>query len=173
RGPGYGTVVGVYVGDQILRDEALEVSHGYTTGVERAEVPRLAVGQHEDHFGCALGERAFSRLRHVDFAHPLLRADEIAVKRVDDRVAARRLLVVARRQDDVDLAIRGIDYEVSYERRGVAADRADPNFAGILDHGRFAARHMSRCDGGTARQQQRRTDSPPGLRIHGILPNPE
>jgi hypothetical protein len=70
----------VDVGDQIARDELLEVPGRDGTRIHRAVVQRLRVGQDDDHLFSAPGESAFYRLRHVYFARPLLGADGIAVQ---------------------------------------------------------------------------------------------
>ena len=115
-------VVGVDVGDHVLRDELLEVSRGHRARVHRAVVDGLRVGQHDDHLVRALGERAFDGLRHVDLVGPLLGADRVAVQRVDDRVAARRVRRIARRQKDDDVAIDGVTLQVAFERDAVDLD---------------------------------------------------
>ena len=77
-------VMRVDVGNQIVRNELLEVSGGDRTRIHGTVVHRLRVGQHDDHLFSALGESAFDGLRYMDFVGPLLGADRIAVQRVDD-----------------------------------------------------------------------------------------
>ena len=78
-------VVRVDVGHDIVRDELLEVAGRDRARIHRPVVDRLGVGQHHDHLLRALRERAFDGLRHVDLVRPLLRADGIAVQRIDHR----------------------------------------------------------------------------------------
>ena len=72
-----------------------------------------------------LGEGAFDGLRHVDFLRPLFRADRIPVQRVDDRIASRAILVVARREKDDNVPVDGIAFEIAVERLPVNLDALD------------------------------------------------
>ena len=73
----------------------------------------------------ALGEGAFDGLRDVDFVRPLLGADGVAVQRVDDGIAAVLVLRVARRQEDEDVAVDGVAFEIAFERSAVDLDVLD------------------------------------------------
>ena len=119
-------VVGVDVGDHVVRDEPLEVARGHRARVHGAVVRRLRVGQHDDHLPSALREGAFDRLRHVDLAGPLLGADGVAVQRIDDRVAPGLVRRIARRQEHDRVAVDGIPFQIALEGRRRGSSRAPP-----------------------------------------------
>ena len=58
----------------------------------------------------------------LDFVRPLLRADGVAVQRVNHRVAPILLSGVARRQENDDVPIDGIAFQIPLERRAVYLD---------------------------------------------------
>src|SRR4029450_10038480 len=126
-------VVRVDVRHDVARHVVLEITCRHRAGVHRAVVQRLRVWQHENHLVRALGKRSLDGLRHVDFLSPLLGANRIAVQRVDDRVTARAVLVVARGQEDDHVAIDGVSLQVAFEGRSVNLD--------AFDDGRTGARH--------------------------------
>ena len=75
------------VGDQIVRNELLEISRRDRTRIHGAIVQRLRVRQHDDHLFCALSESAFDGLRYVYLVAPLLGANRITVQGIYDRIA--------------------------------------------------------------------------------------
>ena len=119
---GNGAVVGVDVGDQVVGDELLEVAGGDGTGVHGAVVHGFGIGQDDDHVLRALGEGALDCLGHNDLVRPLLGADGIAVQRVDHGVAAVLAGGVAGRQEDDDIAIDGVAFQIAFERGAVNLD---------------------------------------------------
>ena len=119
---GDGAVMRVDVGDEIVRDEILKVAGGHRTRIHGAVVDGLRVGQHDDHLFGALRECAFDGLRHVDLVRPLLGADGVAVQRVDDGIAAVSCPGVAGRQEDDDVAVDGVAFQIAFERRAVNLD---------------------------------------------------
>jgi hypothetical protein len=69
---------------EILDSLPVDERVAYTTG---AVVHGLGIGQNHDHLLRALREPAFNGLRHVDLVSPLLRADRVAVQRINHRIA--------------------------------------------------------------------------------------
>ena len=112
---GDGAVVRVDVGDYIARDEfskspvvtELEYIEPLCMVFESGSTTIISLR--------ALGKGALDRLRHVDLLGPLLGADGVAVQGVDNRIAALLLGLVARGQEDDDVAIDGIAFEIAFE----------------------------------------------------------
>src|ERR1035437_9402452 len=77
------SVMSIDVGDDVARNVILEVPRRNGTGVHRAVVHSLRIGQHHDHFLRTFREGSLDRLRHMDFLRPLLSADGIAVQRIN------------------------------------------------------------------------------------------
>ena len=61
----------------------------------------------------------------MDFLRPLLRADRIAVERIDHRIAARAVPGIVGRQDDDDVAIGAVALQVALDRGGMKLDPLD------------------------------------------------
>jgi hypothetical protein len=136
---GDGAVMRVDIGDDVVGDVLLEVAGGDGTGVHRSVVHGLGVGQHYNHFFGALGERALDGLGHMNFVAPLFGSDGIAVQGIHHGIAARLVGGVAGRQEDEDVAIDGVAFEISFECGAMNFD--------VLDGDRLRAgygrRHLS------------------------------
>lgn len=122
---GESSVMRVDVGDEIMRDELLEVSGGDGTGIHGTVVDCLGIGQDDDHFFGALREGAFNRLRNMDFVSPLLGADGVSVQGVDDGIAARLFLRVTRREENENVAVCGVSFQIALESGTVNFDSLD------------------------------------------------
>ena len=112
---------------------------------------RLRIGQHDDHLFRALCKRAFDGLRHMDFVRPLFGSDGIAVQGVHDRVAARLVMRVARRQEHEDVAIDRVAFQIAFQRCSV-------DFYVLHGHGlctRDWRRHVSLHLGSEPRQRSK------------------
>ena len=72
----------------------------------------------------------------MDLVRPLLGADEEAMQRIHDGIAAALFLAVARGQEDEHVAIHGIAFEVSLERGAMDLDAFHGHGFGAGDHGR-------------------------------------
>ena len=118
-------IVPVDVRHDVARDVVFEIAGGHRAGVHRAVVHGLRVRQDDDHLVRALGKRPLDRLRHVDLLRPLLRTNRVAMQRVDDGIAARAVLVVARRQKHDRIAIDGVSFEIAFQRLAVNGDALD------------------------------------------------
>ena len=136
-------VVAIDVRDEIARDELLEVARRHGARVHRPVVHCLGIGQYDDRFPAAGGECAFDRLRDVDLARPLFGADRIAVQGINHRIAAFAFSRIAWRQKDEHVAIDGIAFEVSDERRSMNLDPFERRGAGAV-HGRRKFRRQLR-----------------------------
>ena len=145
-------VVRVDIRHHVVRDVVLEIAGRHRTGVHRAVVHRLRVRQDDDHLARALGECPFDRLRHVDLLRPLLRADRVAVQRVDDRVAAGAVLVIARRQEDDGVPIDRIALQIAFERRAVNRDALDDRPDGRRRRHQARSSYLSRDGEGADRR---------------------
>ena len=69
-----------------------------------------------------LRERTFDGLRNVDLMRPLFGADGVPVQRVDHGIAALLVFLVAGRQEDDDVTIDSVAFEIAFKRRAVDLD---------------------------------------------------
>ena len=153
---GDGAVVGVDVGDQVAGDELLEVAGGDGTRVHRSVVHGLGVGQHYNHFFGALGERALDGLGHMNFVAPLFGSDGIAVQGIHHGIAARLVGGVAGRQEDEDVAIDGVAFEISFQCCAVNLDVLDAYGLRSGDDGRDFGLNLGQGQSHAGQEQRSR-----------------
>src|SRR5437016_4411074 len=67
-------------------------------------------------------ECAPDRLRHMNFLRPLRGADGIPVQSIDDRIATGLRSGVAGRQEDNDLTVDAISFEIAFQGSAVNLD---------------------------------------------------
>ena len=58
----------------------------------------------------------------MNLVRPLLRADRIAMQRIDHRITALLILLIARRKEDDCVAIDSIAFEIAFKSRAVNLD---------------------------------------------------
>jgi hypothetical protein len=145
---GNGAVVGVDVGDNVAGDEIFEVPGRDGTGIHGTVVKRFGIGEDDDHFGGAEGEGAFDGLRDMYFVTPLFGADGISVQGVDDGVAAGSVLRVAGREEDEDVAVNGVAFEIAFDGSGVDFDVLEGDGFGVGDDGRDVGLDLGSETGG-------------------------
>ena len=58
----------------------------------------------------------FLQTRDIRKSHPLLRVQPKTVKCVDDRIASSRLPLITWRKVDEDIAIRGVPFQIPFQR---------------------------------------------------------
>ena len=138
RAVGKRAVMRVNVGDKIVGDEVLKIARRDRTRVHGAVVHGLGVGQNHDHLLRALRESPFDGLRHVDLVSPLLRADRVTVQRINHRIAALLVLLVAGRQEDNDVAVHSVSLQIAFQSLSVNLD--------VFDRYRLCARNRRRND---------------------------
>ena len=108
-------VMRIDVGDDIVPDEFLEVAGSDGARVHRAVVDGFGIGQDDDHLVRAQRERAFDGLRYMNLVRPLLGADGVAVQRVDHRIAALLVFLVAGRKKNDDVTIDGVAFKIAFK----------------------------------------------------------
>ena len=154
RAVGNSAVMSVDIGDHIVGDKLFKVASGDGTGIHRTVVQGLGVGQHHNHLLGALGEGALDGLGHMDFLGPLLGADGEAVQCIDHRIAAALATGIAGRQEDNDVAVDGIAFQIAFQcgavnldvlhRHGLGAGHWQRYLCLDLPHNRAAAK-QSKC----------------------------
>ena len=158
---GYGPVVSVDISDNIARDELLEVSGRDRTGVHGSVVNGLRIRKHHDHLFRALRKGAFDRLRHVDFVCPLLGADGIAVQGINHRIAPRLRLGVAGRQEDDNVAVDRVPFQVALQGSPVNLNVLHGNRLRVgLYRGHLSAYLCSECKTGSEGDSQGQRPQP-------------
>ena len=65
----------------------------------------------------------------MDFVRPLLGSNGVTVQRVDDGIAALLIFLVAGRQEDNDIAVDGVAFEIAFQ--GCAVDLDVLNRVGL------------------------------------------
>ncbi len=138
----------VNISDKIVGNELLKVAGRDGTGIHGSVVHGFGVGQHHYHFLCPLREGSLNRLRHMDLVRPLLGAYRIAVQRIDNWIAPALVRGVAGWQDDNDVAIDGIAFQIALQRGAV-------NFDALHRYG-FRSLHYGRHVGLNLRQHRYR-----------------
>ena len=168
---GNGAIVGIHIGHQVTGDEVLEIPGGDRRGIHRTVMHRLGIRQHHDHVFRALAIGTGDGLGHMNFLAPLLRADRIAVQRIDHRIATRRIGGIAGWQEHQHITVGGIAFQAAFQRRTMHLDvfyrhlRRAGNQIGdiVLGLGKGRARQQGQQ---TNRQQGRPTTR------HANLPKP-
>ena len=115
-------VVCVDVCNDVVPDEFLEVPGSDRARVHRTVVDRFGVGQDDDHFLRALRKRTFDGLRHVNLMRPLLGTNGVTVQRIDHRIAALRVFVVAGRKKHDHVTIDSVTLEIAFKRHPMNLD---------------------------------------------------
>jgi hypothetical protein len=102
----------------------------------------LGIGQHDNHFFCALGKGSLNRLRHVDLVAPLLSTNGKTVQSIHNRVAAMLVLVVAWRQKDNGVPVNCVSLQIALQSRAVDLDVLHDCGLCAGDHRRYDSLHL-------------------------------
>src|SRR5207302_612526 len=102
----------------------------------RSVMDGLRIGEDHDHLLGALRESAFYGLRYMDFMGPLLRANGISMKCIDNRIPPRSLLRIAGREKDKHFPIDRVPLQAPLQRRCVNLDSLHRYGLSTGNHGR-------------------------------------
>ena len=108
-------VVRIDVRHDIVRDEVLKIPRRHGARIHRTVMDGLRIGQNDDHLLCALRERSLQRLRHMDLMRPLLGSNGVAMQRIHHGIAAMRILCIAGRKKDKDVAVDSVAFQIPFK----------------------------------------------------------